>query len=200
MQTLVKREQRTEAILSSIARLDYLSRSQIQRIHRLGTARNANKVMHALRDYLSSFRDGETVYYLNRAGRERIGSAKVRKKTLQARHYLMRNELYLALRQPASWQNEIQIDLKSKRIRIITDALYVERGRDHYVEIDHTQKMSVNRAKMVKYRALIESGAVKPTPRLVWVTTTEHRRCRLTELCRGLDAKIYTILEVQGDV
>lgn len=156
--------------------------------------------MHSLHDYVSSFRDGEAVYYLNRAGRERIGSEKIRKKTLQARHYLMRNELYIAQRQPTSWQNEIEISLKSKRLRIITDALFVERGRDHYVEIDHMQKMSANRTKMEKYRLLVKSGAVRPTPRLLWVTTTEHRRKRLTELCRGLDAKIYTIAEVQGDV
>jgi hypothetical protein len=173
-------------ILSSLAKLDYLSRSQLQKIHRLKGDRNARKILQDLREYVSSFRDGENIYYLNREGRERINSKKVRKKTLQARHYLMRNELYIALNRPFTWENEMLIE----NINIVADAMYINGGKHTFIEVDHLQKMSKNRVKIEKYRELSNFD-------LIWITTTEHRRHRLKKLCEGLNARLFTIEDLR---
>jgi hypothetical protein len=169
-------------ILLSLKKLDYLSRSQLQKINRLGSYRNATRILKTVEPYLSSFRDSENIYYLNKEGRERINCKKVRKKTLQARHYLMRNELYLALNQPSTWKNEMRI----KNIGIIADAMYKNGNRHVFIEVDHLQKMSQNRVKIEKYRKLSNFD-------LIWVTTTDHRRKRLLKLCEGMSVRVFTI-------
>lgn len=196
MKAEIKREERTESILLSLKTLDYLTRSQIQVLHDIGSSRSTSRIMKELEDaaYVNSFRDGEKVYYLSREGRDRIGASRIRKKTLQARHFIMRNSLYIAFGSPSTWKNEQRFAVKERKdLRIIADATFVTDGRYHIVEIDHTQKMSANRAKIEKYRKLIEIGAFKVAPRFVWMTVTDYRRKQLTKLCEGLDVQIFTV-------
>ena len=196
MKAEIRREERTESILLSLKTLDYLTRSQIQVLHDIGSSRSTSRIMKELEDaaYVNSFRDGEKVYYLSREGRERIGAVRVRKKTLQARHFIMRNSLYIAFGAPSTWKNEQRFVIKERKdLRITADATFVQDGRYHIIEIDHTQKMSANKAKIAKYRKLIEIGAFKTTPRFIWMTVTEYRRKQLAKLCEGLDVQIFTV-------
>ncbi|MGG4042366.1 replication-relaxation family protein [Bacillus smithii] len=194
MKQAIKKEQRHEAILSSLAKLDYLTRSQLQALHNLGSARNASRVMKSLEPYVTKFLDGEAVYYLTKEGRERTGAKKVRKRTIQARHFIMRNDLYIALGCPKNWRNEVKLVVKDV-VSIVADALFVKDGRYYIIEVDNQQKMSVNKAKITKYRKMVELGVFKTEPRFVWITTTEYKRKRLLELCKGLDAKVYLASE-----
>jgi Replication-relaxation len=181
----IKKEQRQERILLSLKKLDFLSRTQLQRIHRLGKTRNTNRVLKEMSDYLSSFshENGEHVYYLNKEGRERVNSTKICKKTTQTDHYLMRNSLYISLGCPASWRSEIK--LKVNDVHIVADALFEEKGVLHVIEVDHTQKMIENRKKMEKYREIVKLTG-KPI-KFHWITTTHYRQKQLTELCQGLN-------------
>ncbi|WP_355483583.1 replication-relaxation family protein [Peribacillus simplex] len=184
------REQRLENILLSLKKLGFLSRSQIQKIHRLGGERNANRVLKEMSDYLSSFRQHENIYYLNKAGRERVGCEKVMKKTLQATHYLMRNELFIAFGCPANWKSEVKLEIPAM-VSVVADAFFVRDGVYHIFEVDHIQKMTVNREKVKKYRKLLELNVFEKRPVFVWLTTTEYRRKQLAKLCDGMNAKIY---------
>ncbi|MDT3762948.1 replication-relaxation family protein [Priestia filamentosa] len=192
MQRTIQKKQRTENILLSLKKFDYLSRSQLQILHALGSDRNASRVMKDLEEYVHSFRDGENIYYLSKQGRELTGSKKVCKKTTQALHYIMRNDLYIAYECPSSWKNEMKLEVPGQ-VKIIADAIFQKDGRYHLVEVDNTQKMNKNRAKVDKYKALISLGVFKTPPKLIWVTTTEYRRRQLTELLEGLDFQIFTI-------
>jgi Replication-relaxation len=197
MQKAVQKEQREENILLSLKKLDYLTRSQIQALHNLGSVRNAQRVMQELKDYVSSFRDGENVYYLNAAGRERVNATKVRKKTAQARHYIMRNSLYIAYGCPATWKNEIRLGFKEdKKTQVICDAIFQVDKRYHIVEVDHTQKITKNRSKIQKYKRLIELGFFKYPPVFIWITTTEYRRKQLTKFLDGLNYHIFTVSDL----
>lgn len=189
----IQREQREIAILSTLAQLDYLSRSQIQRLHNLGTYRNTSRVLNEMKDYLSGFRDNEKIYYLNKEGRLRVGCAKVRTKSLQIEHFLMRNELYIHLGQPADWRNEMK--LKGGGVTIICDAMY-HTNKYHFVEVDRIQKMSKNRDKIRRYKKLMATG-FSVDPEIIWITTTEHRRYQLKKECDGLNARIYTIEDLR---
>jgi hypothetical protein len=188
----VNKEQREENILLSLKKLDYLSRSQIQILHRLGTVRNTNRVLKDMNEWLSSFRDGETIYYLNKEGRERVNSNKIRKKTIQARHYIMRNDIYIAFGCPSSWKNEVKLEVKG-HVKVIADALFHKDNRYYIVEVDHQQKMSKNRNKIERYRKLIDLDVFKKPPFFIWVTTTEYRRKQLQKMCEGLDFRVFTV-------
>lgn len=148
-------------------------------------------MLQNMEEYLSSFRDGEKVYYLNQEGRERIDSQKVRKKTIQARHYLMRNEVYITYRQPASWKNEVKFGIKDVAT-VVADALFKQNDLYHAVEVDHMQKMSKNRTKVERYRKIYERAPF----RLIWITTTEYRRRQLKKLCKGLDVEVFTATDL----
>ncbi len=177
-------------------KLNYLNRSQLQVLHNLGSDRNASRVLKNMSEYVSSFRDGENVYYLNKVGRERVNCRRVLKKTIQARHYIMRNYLYIAYGQPATWKNEIKLAVKGIT-SVICDALFVENNRYFIIEVDHTQKMSVNRRKIKKYQQLMTGGAFKIPPSFIWITTTEYRRKQLEKLHEGLDCRIFTVQDFQ---
>ncbi|MED0666931.1 replication-relaxation family protein [Bacillus badius] len=187
MERSLKREQREENILLSLRKLDYLSRSQLQTLHGLGSDRNARKVLQSMEEYLSSFRDGEKIYYLNKAGRERVQCRKLRKKTTQVRHYIMRNDLYIAFGNPFSWKNEVKFGIEDVAF-VIADAVFERDGIYHAVEVDHTQKMSKNRTKIEKYRKLSKVTSFK----LIWITTTDYRRKQLLKMCEGLDVTVFT--------
>ncbi|WP_422789119.1 replication-relaxation family protein [Salibacterium aidingense] len=177
-------------------KLNYLNRSQLQALHRLGSDRNASRVLQNMSGYVSSFRDGENVYYLNKEGRERVNCRKILKKTLQARHYIMRNYLYIAYGQPETWRNEMRLEVKGVT-SVVCDALFRLDNRYYIVEVDHTQKMAKNRQKVARYRRLIEAGAFDTPPGFVWMTTTEYRRKQLEKLNEGLGCRVFTVQDFQ---
>lgn len=147
-----------------------------------------------MEQYLSSFRDGENIYYLNKEGRERVNCQKLRKKTTQARHYIMRNDLYIAFGQPKTWKNEIKLGSKNdKKLRVICDALFLQGSKYHIVEVDHMQKMHKNKKKIERYRQLIAQGLFEVKPKFIWITVTDHRRNEILKCCEGLDVQIFTV-------
>ncbi|WEA46781.1 replication-relaxation family protein [Priestia aryabhattai] len=194
MQKVAKKEQRIDNVLLSLKKLDFLSRSQIQTLHNLGSDRNAQKFLKSIDKYVHSFREGENVYYLSKEGRERVECNKVRKKTIQARHYLMRNSLYIAYGCPSTWENEVALEVEGYT-KIICDANFEDNGRDHIIEVDYTQKMSVNKNKIEKYRILSQLGVFETPPMFIWMTTTEYRRKQLLKMCEGLDAQVFIITD-----
>ena len=146
-------------------------------------------------EYLHSFRDGETIYYLSKEGRERIDCQKVIKKTTTAQHYIMRNALYIGFQCPETWKNELKMTVKGLAT-VICDATFIYGDQRYIIEVDHTQKMTANRVKIQKYRKLIDAGVFGNTPpKFVWMTMTEYRRKQLQKLCEGLDVQIFIISE-----
>lgn len=190
-----KKLQREEAILSSLKTLDYLSRSQLQRLHGLSGDRNARRVLSNMGGLVTSFRgeNGEGIYHLTKAGRERIGAIKERKKLAQVGHYLMRADAYIYHGCPEAWKNEQRV--KVGDVTVVTDALFFHNGRRKFLEIDHLQHMTKNREKVERYKRLKATGVLqekyKHFPALIWVTLTETRKRQLLELCDVLDCKVH---------
>lgn len=170
-----------------------MTRKQIQDIHNLKSDRNANRVLKDMEQYLSSFYEGQKIYYLNKAGRERVNCNVSRKRITTAAHYIARNELYILFGLPDTWKNEIRLisGEGKQKITVVADARFIRDNRYHIVEIDNMQKMSKNMIKIDKYRRLIERNSFKGMPVLIWVTTTEYRKKKLLHLCEGLDVKVY---------
>ena len=180
-----------------------MSRSQIQRLHGLAGDRNARRVLANMRHLLGSFRGetGETIFYLNKLGRERSGAEKVRQRIAQVGHYLMRNDAYIHYGAPEAWKNEMRFRVEGASLTIVADAYFQYGGRRYFLEVDHLQHMAKNQEKIAKYKQLRDIGVLqerlKYFPRLVWVTLTEARRRQLAEWSEGLDVTINLWNEIK---
>lgn len=193
MDKTAAKQQRIENILLSLKRFDYLTRSQIQRIHNLKGDRNANRVLKSMEEYLGSFRHGlENVYCLNKAGRDRVQCETIRKKTPNIEHFLLRNQLWIALRYPHTWENEVK--LKVGDVSVVSDAKFIKNGVPVFVEVDISQPMIKNRAKIEKYKKIKEM--TNDPFHVVYVTQLEGRRAKLNEMLVGLSGKVYTMKEI----
>lgn len=169
------------------------SRSQLQSIHSLGSNRNATRVLKNMEPYLHSFVEGESIYYLNKAGRDTIGSDKVVTRNSNYRHTLLRNDVYIYMKCPENWINEYKIG----ETGIVADAIAVLNRKYYYIEVDNTQKMAVNKQKMEAYLQFKHSGvwekySKEPFPILLFYTVSEPRRHQLSELNPGLEMLVYT--------
>lgn len=183
-------------------KLGYLTRSQLQRIHKLGKVRNTNQILSDLSDYVNSFRDGyDTVYYLSKLGREYTQAKRTLRKTQYAMHAVMRNEWYIYTGMPSQWQNEIKIGDATETQ--ICDTFYKDNGYNIILEVDRLQKMSENRIKAQSYYGMYKRGALTRKfgyfPTVVWLTSTELRRKQLKGICNelGLPAEVYTLEDIQ---
>lgn len=171
-----------------------MTRKQIQVLHNLGGDRNANRVLNDMREYLHSFRHGmENVYYLSKEGRERVNSKVVRKKTSQIEHFLLRNQLWIYLKCPTTWKNEVKVKIGDHSI--ICDAMFYQGKTPVFIEVDVSQQMVKNKTKIDKYRQIKES--IKQDFILVWITELESRRAKLNELMKGLKYRVYTLNEIK---
>lgn len=190
--------QRNEQILLLLKKFDFLTRDQLNSYFKLGTVRNANYVLRNLSEYLKTIRDGyQTIYYLSREGREYVDCEKVRKKGGHVQHVVMRNEIWLHFKCPKDWRNEVKIS--DENTSVVADAVFTRNGFYHFLEVDNLQSMKENRAKVNRYKELLDS-LVKQFgyfPTLVWLTTTEHRRKQLESACNGLNFKVFTINDIQ---
>lgn len=148
---------------------------------------------------MSSIADGrnETIYYLNNLGRDYVECPKVRRKTNQVQHIVMRNQLWLYSKCPRDWKNEVKIT--DGKTTVVADSMYSINGFQCFLEVDRLQSMKENRDKIKRYKALmsdIEKQFNYP-PTLVWLTTTEYRKEQLKSACGGLKCKVYTTEDVK---
>lgn len=184
----------------SLKKLTFLTRNQLQVIHQLGKKRNTNRVLGELSPWLSSFREGyDTVYYLNALGREYVGSKKVLKKNQFVKHILMRNDFYIYSGFPSYWKNEMKIgDRVDSRV---CDSFFKANEYYYILEVDSKQMMNENKKKIESYKGILERGALTDHfgyfPPLIWLTTTEHRRSQLKELCKDIPSEVYTLEDIK---
>jgi hypothetical protein len=200
MNRKMQSNQRQLEILQSLDKLEFLTTSQLLKLHKLSSIRNTNRIMnHQLKPYTNSFKDTEMVYYLNTKGRELIGSTNVVKRSLQATHKIMRNEMYIFLRQPKEWVVEHGYEFDGKWIR--PDAEFKRGSFKVWIEIDHLQSMKENEKKVKRFKELRDTGLMQRNyysfPKIIWLTTTEYRRKKLNELCKDLDVEVYTVEDIK---
>ncbi|WP_160045663.1 replication-relaxation family protein [Paenibacillus sp. USDA918EY] len=190
--TQIKLNRWTE-ILSSFDSFGFLTTSQVQRLHNLGGVRNALRILTDMKEYLHSYREGETVWYLNAAGRRTIGSETIRKRNQATRHIIMRNEVYIA-RRPELWRPEYAVKWDGKEI--VCDALF-RTGKEYtFVEVDLTQTMAANERKITAYKELRDSGRWQARygnfPTVLFVTTSEYRKGRINDMSGDLKMEVMT--------
>src|SRR5699024_7435835 len=117
--------------------------------------RNARRVLYDLEKdkLIKSVRYEKKIYYLSNRGSDKIGKTGTNLKKSWITHTLMRNDLYIKLGMPNTWQKEIPIN-KNDAVFIIPDAMFKLNGEFYFVEIDNTQTMKTNIEKIKKYKEL----------------------------------------------
>jgi hypothetical protein len=188
-------------------RLGFLTRSQIQKLHDLKSARNANRILYNMSPYLNSFRLHENVYYLNKKGREMINSNKVMSRNMQVQHILMRNEAYIFFGCPKKWGVEEAIKDAQGNVFIRPDVIFAveenDRERFYFLEIDYMQKMINNKKKIEKYASLQEKNLLQRSlgyfPTVIFITVSDIRKQKLAKECQrhGVPYQIYTLDEIK---
>ncbi|MDA2275166.1 replication-relaxation family protein [Bacillus cereus] len=199
----LKQRARQIEILSSLSKLEFATRRQLQAIHCLGSIRNANRVLKDLRQYCHvTSHNREYVYYLNKKGYALLGvDPNERKKKHQLEHTLLRNEAWMCLDFP-DWKTEqvIQFRYQNEEKTIVPDAYYLVNQIPHFVEIDRLQHMKTNEEK-IKYYGLIAKLYKKQSntvPNILFFTISDYREQKLESY--GIKYNVYVRTFLLKDV
>ncbi|ARJ25845.1 hypothetical protein B7492_32955 (plasmid) [Bacillus mycoides] len=190
----LKQKARQIEILSTLSKLDFATRRQLQAIHCLGSIRNANRVLKDLRQYCHvTSHNREYVYYLNKKGLSLLGiNSDERKKKHQLEHILLRNEAWMWLDFP-DWKTEqvIKFRYQNEEKIIVPDAYFLIDQVPHFVEIDRLQHMKNNEEK-IHYYSLIAKLYKKQkdiVPNILFFTISDYREKKLESY--GMKYNVY---------
>jgi hypothetical protein len=196
----LKQKARQIEILSSLSKLEFASRRQLQAIHCvLGSIRNANRILKDLRAYCHvTSHNREHVYYLNKKGIALLGiDAKERKKETQLEHILLRNEAWMWLDFP-DWKTEQVITLRyqGEEKTIVPDAFFTKDNVPYFVEIDRLQHMKVNEKKLQYYAYLtnIYQKRQQIKPIIIFCTISDCREKQLMNYALKHNVYVQTYL------
>jgi hypothetical protein len=206
--------ERVEQILLTIDRLGIVSVKQLHEILRLGSYRHTCRVVSQLDEYLNVVRSQQKIVYLNKEGRQLIGSEKEIKKSVLFDHMLLTNEVYIYLGCPNDWKREYSIEIVqepafsfgiqikglsvAKSKTIIPDAVFSRDGYVFLIEIDNTRGMQDNRKKIQRYIEMWPSLKQRfgSQPKLCIFTMSEKRKREFAQLCEKLPCEVKSIYEL----
>lgn len=199
---------RTEQILQVIDQLGVVSVKQLHDILKIGTYRHTCRIVSQLESYLHVSRSREKIVYLNKDGRQLIGSDNDVKKSVLFDHMLLSNQAYIYYDCPSDWKREYAIEIEQEpgfsfaiqvkglsvatKKKIIPDAVFTRDGYAHLVEIDNTRSMQDNRKKIEKYKEVWPEIRKQfgMQPKLCIFTLSEKRKKEFAQLCGKLPCEI----------
>ncbi|KIU76523.1 hypothetical protein C797_04299 [Bacillus thuringiensis Sbt003] len=195
----MKQKTRHIEILSSLNKLDFASRRQLQAIHCLGSIRNANRILKDLRQYCHvTSHNREYVYYLNKKGMALLGiQAKERKKKHQLEHILFALlRTYTDLKGLTFCLQVITLRYQGEEKTIVPDAFFIKDNVHHFVEVDRLQHMKVNEKKLQLYGNITniykkQKGTI---PVIIFFTLSDYRQCRLEEYAMKYNVFLRTMV------
>jgi hypothetical protein len=199
---------RTEKILSVIDQLGAVSVKQLHEILKIGTYRHTCRIISKLETYLHVSRSNQKIVYLNKDGRQLIGSEKEVKKSILFDHMILANNAFIHYDCPGDWKREYAIEIEQEqeysfaiqvtgltvatKKKIVPDALFKRDGYLYLIEIDNTRTMQDNRKKIEKYREMWPK--IKEhfglQPKLSIFTLSEKRKKEFMQLCEKLHYEI----------
>ena len=204
-----------EMILSTINKLGAVSVKQLHMILKLGSYRHTCRIINQLEDYLHVVRSQQKIVYLNKEGRQLLGSEKEIKKSILFDHMLLSNEAYIHYGCPLDWKREYMVETSLEpefsygiqikgltvvnKQTIIPDAVFTRNGYVNLIEIDNTRTMQDNRKKIQKYREMWPEIAkhFRVTPKLCIFTSSDKRKRDFSQLCNKMPHEIFTFQEIK---
>ncbi|MEC1377384.1 hypothetical protein P9D39_24465 [Heyndrickxia oleronia] len=209
---LLSTQSRIENLLTTIDQLGMVTIRQLRQKHDLKSYRNACRVINQLDPYIhTTFFNKEKVLYLNKDGREFVGSTKEVKRNALIEHILLSNEVYFHFKCPLDWQREhvfeLEAQMKKHEIivngglkiankKIIADASFTRNGYIHFIEIDNTRDMSDNKKKIESYIDVLKQIRLST---LYIFTKSNIRKRKFESLIKqnNLRAYVHTFDEIK---
>lgn len=206
--------ERKERILHVIDQLGAVTVKQLHEILKLGSYRHTCRVISSLDTYLHVSRSKQKIVYLNKEGRQLIGSEKEIKKSSLFDHILLSNEAYIFYNCPMDWKREYQIETSHEpefsfgiqikgltvvnKKKVIPDAVFSRNGYVHLIEIDNTRTMQDNRKKIEKYKEMWPQikNQFGVQPKLCIFTVGEKRKKEFVNLCDKLPCEVFLYKEI----
>lgn len=198
-----------EHVLSTIDRLGVVTVKQLHYILKYDNYRKTCRVVQKLEPYLNVERSRQKIVYLNKEGRQMIGSNREVKKSALFEHMLLANEVFIHYNCPLTWKREYVIEtsdlnfIKVKGLnlqpknKIVCDAFFERNGYCHFIEIDNTRKMVDNKKKIEKYLEMWpEIRKRYSNPKLCIFTKSAQRKKTFRELLRNVPNEVYCFSEI----
>ncbi|WP_335871985.1 replication-relaxation family protein [Bacillus sp. 2205SS5-2] len=216
---MISKQERIEKLLTTIDLLGVATIKQLMQIHDLKSYRNAARIISdTLSPFLNqTYYNKQKIFYLNKDGRELIGSNKEIKKSPIIEHTLLRNEVYLYCQCPRDWRVECRLESKQKNLnlkaiqvsglkpanslKVVADAVYAKNGYVYFIEVDNMQTMLENQKKVEKYAEIIpkiRDQFNNACPILCVYTTTDTRKKKFAEMLqkKGIRHEVRTFGEI----
>lgn len=200
--------------MMTIDKLRAVTVRQLSRIHDLGSYRNACRIINQLAPYTHQQRDREKVVYLNKEGRDLIGSTNEVKRGPLMDHILLANEAYIYFNCPLDWRAEVALEAKEqspkgiifnmpgiaiKIKKVIADAVFTRNGYVHLIEIDNTRHMQDNIKKIMSYQEIWQDikKEYQLQPMLYFFTTTADRKNKISRAIQGARGSVVLFDDIR---
>lgn len=185
-------------IMKSLHELDYLSTTQLLKLHDLKTTRNALRIIGDMSDYLNGTKLGEMVFTLSDEGRRIVGSEKELDSRMKIQTVVMRNEVYIEFL-PSVWEPEKEITWANGKKSVTCEAYMETKTMPFFVELDANRIMNANYRQINRYAELKDSGVWKTEdgkfPCLLFLTISDYRMKKIKEACEsaGLEHRVMLL-------
>jgi hypothetical protein len=194
-----------------IDQLGAVSVKQLHEILKIGTYRHTCRVISKIEPYLHVSRSQQKIVYLNKEGRQFIGSEKEVKKSVLFDHMLLANDAFIYYNCPVDWKREYVIETAQEpdfsfaiqvkgltvatKKKIIPDAVFTGNGYVNLIEIDNTRAMQDNRKKIEKYKEMWSEirKQFNLQPKLCIFTRSEKRKKEFSQLCEKLQYEVLLL-------
>lgn len=205
--------ERMELVLSTIDQLGVVSVKQLHEILKFSSYRKTCRIVQNLEPYLHVERSRQKIVYLNKEGRQFVGSDREVKKSPLFEHRLLINEVFIHYNCPVTWRTEHTIEIEEKgenmgfikveglkpvtKKKIVCDAYFERNGYTYLIEVDNTRKMVDNRKKIQKYLEMW-SGIREQyqNPKLCFFTRSEKRKREFSKLLKNILSEVYCFDEL----
>lgn len=204
---------RTELVLETIDKLGIVSVRQLHQVLKLGSYRYTCKVIQELENYLHVDRYKQKIVYLNKEGRDFIGSSREVRKSALLEHSLLANDVFIHYDCPVTWKREYAIEIEQKqpnlsfikvqglsvvnKIKIVCDAYFERDGYTYLIEIDNTRKMVDNKKKISRYiETWKEIRMQYQNPKLCIFTKSEKRKREFSCMLKNIPHEIMNFDEL----
>lgn len=204
---------RTELVLETIDKLGIVSVRQLHQVLKLGSYRYTCKVIQELENYLHVDRARQKIVYLNKEGRQLIGSDKEVKKSPLFEHSLLANDVFIHYDCPVTWKREHAIEIEQKqhnlsfikvqglsvvnKIKIVCDAYFERNGYTYLIEIDNTRKMVDNKKKINRYIETWQEIRMQyQNPKLCIFTKSQKRKREFSSMLKNIPHEVLCFDEL----
>jgi len=195
---------RKEMILQTINDFGVVSVKQLHEILNLGSYRYTCKLIQELEDYLIVERTKQKKIYLNKRGKEFIGSTT---EIAAENDYYFENQIYLFFKKPPTWQKNVEIQVQSKyegievkglnviqHLNITVPAVFQKGAYLCLVEVDGNRTIQENEERINLYRKVLPH-LKQEKYMLFYFTKTEGRKKRLEEMLEGIVSEVFVLNE-----